>query len=385
MAERFSAVVDFAGIGDISDAAVRDILERVFELHLAHTPHRRFHLTPNALVLLFDKPAIRTVQRTLHVLDQELNVLPHGRAAWRIFDLRTDQHYFRSVCHRLLDDAAHRAGHVVRPGRSESDRQAAFLNVMDQLRTLDPTVYMHRQNVIRFVDDKPARIEFEEVWLGIEMLERSLDLRIHEDPRKFLLMTEMLDFKVLHHLARPENAGPRVSLNFHAENVLLPQFDDIATEIEAARRPDVIFELPLSDFHAQPRHFRSACAKLEGLGFRLAIDHVNWPEWEAAAQDLPRADYTKILWDARLARLPAQARAKAASSIEAGSSRFVLIHCGDSQSVQHGRSLGFRLLQGRAVPEIPAPPKPPLRIVVLNPVEPPPEPQPGGESKIPSV
>jgi EAL domain-containing protein (putative c-di-GMP-specific phosphodiesterase class I) len=365
MTERCCAVIDFAGLADISDPLVCDIVERLFSTQLRGLPLRRFNLTPNALVLLFEKEAVPAVRRLLRTMERRLNALPHATPSWRIFDLQTELNLFRHVCNRLCGTASGMAGHTV-PAGSAGVPGSAFVHLMDSLGKLDLTVYLHHQHVIRFGPGKFCNMEFEEIWVGLDLLERSLGVPIHQDPRKFLLMTEMLDFKLLHHLARPEFEGTRVSLNFHSANILAAQFDPLAKAIGPERRRQVIFELPLTDFLRQPQTFHAAHARLAALGFGVAIDNVEWPDWGRVAGQLPATDYVKILWDDTMARLSSQSRDTMHAMVAkwSGPGELVMIHCGSERSVRTARKLGFQLLQGTAVPEIQpaAPVMPPIEV-----------------------
>ena len=124
MLEGRGVIIDFAHVLSIADPIVRSVLENEIGSRLGTARHRQFQLAPHVMVLLFDKPASRTVTDALHSLERELNSSHCGRLEWKRCDLQTELNQFRTDCRNAMH--AVRTGHEDTIFRPDSDRLGAL-------------------------------------------------------------------------------------------------------------------------------------------------------------------------------------------------------------------------------------------------------------------
>jgi EAL domain-containing protein (putative c-di-GMP-specific phosphodiesterase class I) len=350
MLEGRGAIVDFSHVLSISDPVVRSVLESDLTERLGTAPYRSFRLTPNMLVLLFNRPTSRTVTDKLRVLTHGLETSHCGRIEWKIYDLQTEMKSFRADC-RTAMDAGRIGGHDDPAFRPDSERLGSLLHIIDAMRTIDLASHMREQTAIRFDSGNNPVAEFQEMWVDLEDIERSIGVTFRHDSWRFAHVTEFLDFKVLDHATRMWSGERTISVNMHCANVLQPQFDELAARVASTSRSAMIFELSLSEYMDDPRAYLAAIAKLRDAGFGVAADSAVWPVLEKMSGHFPEVQYIKVPWTDAFGHLAPDQKERVKTLIaSAPGAEFVLNRCGRPEDVEIGLGLGFSVFQGWGVP-----------------------------------
>lgn len=353
MNESMGAIVDFRDVLSISDPIVRNVLESDIIGELEAVPHRQFRLTPRVMVLLVDKAGSQMVTEVLRHTQRELDGAHCGHLDWRVYDLDTDGDLFKSECRRTID-ASRLTGHDDIAMRADSDRLGALLHIIDALRTIDLASHMRQQAAFQVTGDGARREVFEERWVSLEDLERTLGVPIRNDDWRFKRITEFLDFKVLDHVTHDWMGEKPISVNFCAANVLTPQFDELVFRVNPVSRANLIFELPISDFLADSRNAHAATAKLREGGFQIAIDGVQLANLAKGFERVPEARFLKLTWSDALIELGGEMRDRIKTQLMASApGRFVLTRCEDEKEILVGQSLGIAIFQGWGVEHAP--------------------------------
>lgn len=349
MLEGRGVIIDFAHVLSIADPIVRSVLENEIGSRLGTARYRQFRLAPHVMVLLFDKPASRTVTDALHSLERELDTSHCGRLEWKRYDLQTELTQFRADCRNVMHGI--HTGHEDTSFRPDSDRLGALLHVIDAMRTIDLTSYIREQSAVRLDEQNNPTPEFKEVWVNLDEIEQSIGVAIRNDPWKFSHVTEFLDFKVLDSITRAWPGNEAISINMHCANVMQSQFDDMAFKISANTRNLLIFELSLSEYIQEHDQYVAAVKKVRDAGFRAAADSAVWPVLEKMSGDFPNVQFIKVPWSDAFSHLTGDQTKRVQQLIQASPGvEFVLNRCSRAEDVAIGQQLGFKLFQGWGVP-----------------------------------
>lgn len=349
MLEGRGVIIDFAHVLSIADPIVRSVLDNEIGSRLGTVRYRQFRLAPHVMVLLFDKPASRTVTDALHSLERDLDNSHCGRLEWKRYDLQTELNQFRTDCRNAMH--AVRTGHEDTIFRPDSDRLGALLHVIDSMRTIDLSSYIREQSAVRLDAQNNPVTEFKEVWVNLDEIEQSIGVAIRNDPWKFSHVTEFLDFKVLDSVTRSWGGGETISINMHCGNVMQSQFDEMAFKVNASSRNQLIFELSLSEYIRERDQYVAAVKKVRDAGFRAAADSAVWPVLEKMSGQFPNVQFIKVPWSDAFAHLTPDQTTRVQQLIQASPGiEFVLNRCGRVEDVEIGKQLGFKLFQGWGVP-----------------------------------
>jgi len=350
MADSLGAIVDFNDVISFGDLVIANTLGTVVKDRLAAAHCREFRLTSRVMVLVFDAGEAALAERGLTQIDRDLASSHHGKLNWKIFDLNGDLGAFRAECRGLIERATAHRGHEELLFRLDADRLGAMMHIVDSLATVDLATHMRIQAAVRFEDNKPKSIEFEEQWVSMESLEQALDVPLQSDGYRFGVVTELLDMRVLRAIVSDHKTGRRVSINFNTRNVLTGQFEAAAHKIVESRRRQMIFELAAADLIHDPDQFSAATKRLKEFGFQIALDGVIWPAVESITKTRQDVQFIKVPWnEAFKAAGEKEHRALREMLARYPNRVFVLCRCDDAEACKIGLDLGFPVLQGRGV------------------------------------
>jgi hypothetical protein len=164
------------------------------------------------------------------------------------------------------------------------------------------------------------------------------------DRRLMGRLTHSLDRSVLEVLSQklcPYFPEKGVSLNLHAESVLLPVFDRWMGMTDRSMRPTIAIELPVLDMIEDYPMFQQAVEKIRGYGCRVILDGMSMDVWSCLSHRFVTCDWVKILWDGE--------RAENTTLPEDGHfpmNRIILCRCDTQAAIDWGVKQGIRIFQG---------------------------------------
>lgn len=223
--------------------------------------------------------------------------------------------------------------------------------LVEQLASMDITSLIRRQPVCALTDDGKVRPVFNEVFVSIDNLRRTVmpTVDLTASTVLFTYLTQYLDRRILRTLPDVEKAVPlSTSININIETILSPQFLEFDQRLRAVTQKTIVLELQAADLFADFRGFIFARDFVRDRGYRICLDGVTSLTLPLIEKKMLKLDLHKLVWSPNGWDDSEVQRSEMRESIQrVGPTRIIFCRCDDQRAIDFGRSMGVKLFQGR--------------------------------------
>lgn len=344
-------LIDLSQVPHIDDPAFFRVLVGRLQERARQLDAHRFDLADHKICFVVGSAAAASLDRAVASLSKLL--VSHGRIAIeeRRFPLRSRPDQFLALCRDLAKAVENRPD--FRAEDDDGKALSAFLTIERNLSSADISNLLREQPIVDFSDPRHPSMLAIEVFTSIRAVQDLYGLSLQRNPWLFDRVTEILDRRMLFHLARDRaRSGRRLSINLHLSTVLSDAFEDFVLDQRFDWRNSLIFELPHMEMIDEPKRYAAALARLEDMGAAIAIDGIPWTSLTHMTEAPADIRLLKVEWSNALAGLDGADRTGFTECLEkVGRDRVVLYHCPDASAVDAALALGVTNLQGWGVDE----------------------------------
>jgi len=284
---------------------------------------------------------------------------PDRFATW--YDLERDYKEFLAFVEavhaeqeKLRKRLAQIAGPIVHEELQPMD-PAALVELIAAIERADLSNVMRRQAICTLADDEPPKPVFRELYISIPDLRDAImpHRDITADRWLFQYLTQVLDKRLLSLLRKNDDQAiaHSFSLNLNLSTVLSQEFLQFDQTLRATARGSIVIELEKIDVFGDLGAYIFARDFLQQRGYRVCLDDVSAVALLLLDRDELGLDLIKMFWTEELgATADSEQHAALGAAIERnGPARIILARCDSEEAVSFGRSMGFRLFQGRYI------------------------------------
>lgn len=194
-------------------------------------------------------------------------------------------------------------------------------------------------------------LEFAEVTVAVDHLERAVGTPLRRDPWLLQQITPLLDRRIIRHFQHePSRLATPHSLNLQWRSVLEPLFLEFVRDLTYDQRRNMIVEISALDADLTADGLADAIDTLRLWDCRVAIDHLSRHHEEPGYLPLAAVDYLKL----DLGGMPLAADGSAPPlpswMVEFGTARIAAIHPRDAEAFHACRLMGLTLVEQRDRP-----------------------------------
>lgn len=223
--------------------------------------------------------------------------------------------------------------------------------LVEQLASMDISSLIRRQPVCALTEDGAARPVFNEVFVSIDSLRRTVmpTVDLTASTVLFTYLTQYLDRRILRTLPDVEKAVPlSTSINVNIETILSPQFLEFDQRLRSVTQKTIVLELQAADLFADFRGFTFARDFVRDRGYRLCLDGVTNLTLPLIEKKMLKLDFFKLVWSPNgWDDNEVQASEMTEAIQRVGPTRVIFCRCDEKRAVEFGQSKGARLFQGR--------------------------------------
>lgn len=342
---------------------------------LAEVPHAENPLFRQSIVHLLDnfaaqfQPEVVNVGRFTQVfLFEETNAHPFISKLKAVAADFAEQHMGapRFTIHHLPHDAGRLAGLLKRVAPTTVEEPPPTLTAAEQQQLAAVhklAVYeqvLGGADVSALVRESPVwrrgrtgrwDMEFAEVTVALDHLERAVGTPLRRDPWLLQQITPMLDRRVIRHFQHePSRLATPHSLNLQWRSVLGPVFLEFVRDLTYDQRRNLIVEMSAIDADLTADGLVDAVDTLRLWDCRVAIDHLSLRHTDPGYLPLNAVDYLKL--DIGGLPLDAQGASPPLPQWMAafGVDRIVAIHPRSNEALRACLALGLVLVEQRDRP-----------------------------------
>ena len=217
------------------------------------------------------------------------------------------------------------------------------------LKHADLSNLIRQQPVCIFVGKAPPSILFEEVYVALADLKKTLcpNVDIYQAPFLLNRLLETLDKRVLENASHHDNGSfeKNFSLNLTIKTLLGESFKVFDSTLSANRKETILLEIKQSDILGDIPRFLAARECLKEKGYKVCLDMVTASSLPLIQTEKLGVDYIKLLWNEELIRL-AQTPEFVKAVKQNDPRKIILCHVDDKRAVSIGETLGISLFQG---------------------------------------
>jgi EAL domain-containing protein (putative c-di-GMP-specific phosphodiesterase class I) len=284
---------------------------------------------------------------------------PDRFATW--YDLERDYKEFLAYVEtlhveqeKLRKRLAHIAGTVV-PEELRAMDPAALVELLAAIERADLSNVMRRQAICTLADNEAPKPVFRELYISIADLRDAImpHRDITTDRWLFQYLTQALDKRLLSLLRKNDDQAiaHSFSLNLNISTLLSQEFLQFDQGLRASARGSIVVELQKIDVFADLGAYVFARDFLQQRGYRVCLDDVSAMALSLLDREKLGLDLVKMFWTPDMGDVEAgEHNGALAEAIErTGRARIILARCDSEEAVSFGRSMGFRLFQGRYI------------------------------------
>lgn len=271
-----------------------------------------------------------------------------------IFHLPQDASRLAALLKRLAPDgkAVEEPPPVLTPVEQQQLAGLHKLAVYEQvLSGADVSALIRESPVWRWQAKTGWGLEFSEVTVAIDHLERAVGTPLRRDPWLLQQITPILDRRTIRHFQyEPTRLHRPHSVNLQWRTIVDPVFQEFVTDLTYDQRRNLIVEIAATDPDLTEAGLGDAVDVLRLWDCRIAIDHLSLRHADAGYLPLSAVDYLKL--DIGGLALDDQGRAPPLPDWMArfGVDRIVAIHPRDSRVLAACLALGISLIEQRDRP-----------------------------------
>ncbi|MCR9071705.1 MAG: EAL domain-containing protein [Alphaproteobacteria bacterium] len=349
--DEVALLIDLSQVPHIDDPAFFRVLIGRLQQRAQQLDAHRFDLADHRICFVVAAQAAASLDRAVASLSRLL--VSHGRSSLdaQRFSLNGRPDQFLTLCRDLA------AAVETRPDFNSEDDDgkalSAFLAIERNLASADISNLIREQPIVDFTNPRHPTPVAIEVFTSIRAVQDLYGVSLRRNPWLFDRVTEVLDQRMLFHLARERaRSTRRLSINLHLSTVLSDPFEKFVLDPRFDWRRSLIFELSHMEMIDEPKRYAAAIARLEDMGATIAIDGIPWTSLAHMVDAPADIRLLKVEWAPALAGLDGAERNSVRECIEKiGRERVVLYHCPDADAVDTALALGVTTLQGWGVDE----------------------------------
>lgn len=230
---------------------------------------------------------------------------------------------------------------------------ASLAAIESTLKDTDIINCMRRQPVVALMPDDSIRTVFDEMYININALRKSLNTEVDLLSNRWLFkyLTQKLDERMLDSIQKnPARylANPS-SLNLNIPTVLSNRFAEFDAAIKPSLKVSMVIELQIGDVLTDMHGFSLAKDIVQKLGYRVCLDgltDMNFPQIDRQRLGF---DLVKVAWSGDAAKdATSDKNASFAEAVKrCGAKRVILTRCDNHSALEFGAALGINLFQGR--------------------------------------
>lgn len=291
-----------------------------------------------------------------------------------LYDIETDWDSFMELCKRRLMQRVRRTQSQQRavPRATNAAMAAAgiapiqypraemrFFNasnlvaIENTLKETEVTASVRRQPVVAAMPDGSVRTVFDEMYINIAALRKSLGTEVDLLSNRWLFkyLTQKLDERMLdaiqknpvRYLTNP------ISLNLNIPTLLSTRFTEFDAAIKPSAKVSLVIELQIGDVFNDMNGFLLAKDTVQKLGYRVCLDGVIDLSFPQIDRQRLGFDLIKLLWNGdEESNMDSEKNRRLKEAIRAcGANRVILTRCDNAHAVAYGKALGLSLFQGR--------------------------------------
>lgn len=230
---------------------------------------------------------------------------------------------------------------------------AGLANIERDLQNSDLSRVLRRQPICAAVPDTMVRKVFDEIYINIAHLRKTLGTNVNltSDRWLFKYLTQILDDRMLHLIQRSPTRylDSPISLNLNTNTLLSNRFSEFDASIKPAVKVSIVIEIQLADVFSDMAAFLAAKDAVQKLGYRVCLDGVTDLSFTQIDRKKLGFDLIKLQWNASLVSdlKTAENKELSAAIKECGVNRVILTRCDDRNAIDFGQALGISLFQGR--------------------------------------
>ncbi|MDA8230710.1 MAG: hypothetical protein M0006_05175 [Magnetospirillum sp.] len=336
------------------DAKIR-VATRLFESMVDVYRGQMFLLTNSDIVLVCKDARLADLDATVYKLralfaKDPLTYTQSAEGEDRFvtfYDLESQYDAFFSLCAQMRDDGKKRQADQ-RAARYIRELDAASLSaVVERIAATDIASVVRRQPCVRIAGKGHAEVEFQEFYMSIGDLQKTLapDVNLLSNRWLFQHLSQALDLRVLSAL---KDAGFRkspaaFSVNLNMATVETDVFKQFFRSL--AGRAGLLVEFQLIDmFNNLDTFFRTRDA-LRAQGCKTVLDGMTPITLQFMDVELYDTDFVKVMWSPDMADASQTAELRHALG-PVGFERIVLTRCDTEAAVAWGLELGIHHFQG---------------------------------------
>lgn len=290
------------------------------------------------------------LEQTLRKLDEFLEMRRIGHLDRKIFELPKHSHQIFAALEGTEEDEPQL------PAADDSrPRDVDYLIAIELiLRSADISNLVRERPVYRFSKTGEATLIQRELVVDIAEIGRIAKVNIRKKPWLLSEVTRVIDFRIMSHvLHEPNHSKSDISINFHTDTVLSPEFEDFVNRLDSTTTSLPSIEFDLAELKAYPEIAKLAIKRLKDAGWRIVIDGISVSHLVSPTEPLPpiagvyKFDWRNV-WPLEDRAFDAAATAKliAKQLDRLGRENCVLQHCHVPAVIENGLRLGFTQLEG---------------------------------------
>lgn len=347
--DEIALLIDLSHVPHIDDPAFFRVLVGRLQERARQLDARRFDLADHRICFIVETAAAAKLDRAVASLSKLL--VSHGRSSIdeRRFPLNSRPDQFVDLCRDMAKAVENRPD--FRAEDDDGKALSAFLTIERNLASADISNLLREQPIVSFANPQQPSILAIEVFTSIRAVQELYGLSLQRNPWLFDRVTEILDRRMLFHLAR-DRAGSerRLSINLHLSTILSDAFEGFVLDQRFDWRRSLIFELSHMEMIDEPSRYAAALARLEDMGAAVAIDGIPWTSLAHMTEAPAGIRLLKVEWIEALSGLDGADRRSFTDCLEKiGPERIVAYHCTDDAAVDAALALGLVNLQGWGV------------------------------------
>lgn len=244
----------------------------------------------------------------------------------------------------------------LKPAKEKETRQlnaVSLASIERELSSVDLTPIVRRQPICAAIPDTAIRSVFDEMYINIAHLRKSLtiDVDLLSNRWLFKYLTQILDDKMLEMIGQDTSRylSTPISLNLNIPTLLSSRFSEFDAALKPGMKVSVVLELQIADVFADMSGFLFAKDTVQKLGYRVCLDGVTEQSFPQIDRQRLGFDLIKLQWnaDSETDVTSAENRKLIDAIRVCGSNRVILTRCDNQKAVAYGQALGLSLFQGR--------------------------------------
>jgi len=222
------------------------------------------------------------------------------------------------------------------------------------LGRMDIRNLIRRQPICAIIPGNAPKLVFNELYIAMAELTRLImpGVDLFADRWLFQRLTQSLDKRMM--TALPDmkaDLEQALSVNINVTTLLSNEFLHFDSQLRAATKKAILFELQTADIFSDMGAFLFARDFVHDRGYRLCLDGLTHFTFPLVNREDLGVDLKKMYWAPDLSDEGQEARREKIRQAvaQAGAARVILCRCDDERAVEFGQMLGISLFQGRYI------------------------------------